>query len=54
MKINELPADIQAIAAEALASGLRTEIDMMGEKRTEEAKKIAKTIRVAFEELFKG
>ena len=54
MKVSELPSEVQVVAASILAAEVSGRIDALGEKRTEEAKKIAETVRIAFEELFKN
>jgi len=52
MKLSDMPKEIQVVAANLLASQLPHNVDLSGGKRIEESKKIADTIRSAFEELF--
>lgn len=52
MKFFQLPESVQEQAAVFLTKKLDDDLEWGNENRTDEAKKIAKTVREAFEELF--
>lgn len=52
MKFNELPKDVQVVAANILAKKLDDEVMWSDKVRTDKAKEIASTVRDAFTELF--
>ncbi|SER26191.1 hypothetical protein SAMN05216522_11750 [Rosenbergiella nectarea] len=52
MKLKEMPIEVKVIAANLLANQIPVNVDLLGGRRIEESKKIADTIRNAFEELF--
>lgn len=54
MKLYDMHESVQAVAAEALAEALRERVNLLADNRTETAKKVAETVREAFEALFNG
>lgn len=51
MKFNEIPENVQAVAAELLSKELDNFVFWEGENKTVKAKEIASTVKSAFEAL---